>query len=114
MTVTKGFLRIYTWYSDPSRISQYGALCPGCGVEHRFRVDAERYPDAWTFNGDFERPSFHPSMGSNLRGQYPELPRCHSFLENGRWRFLEDSSHKLAGRIVEMVPFPPTEFPPCP
>lgn len=31
---------------------------------------------------------------------------CHSFLREGRWEFLSDSGHHLAGQTVDMVPLP--------
>lgn len=31
---------------------------------------------------------------------------CHSFLRAGRWEFLGDSAHQLAGQTVDMVPLP--------
>lgn len=31
---------------------------------------------------------------------------CHSFLRAGRWEFLSDSAHALAGQTVDMVPLP--------
>ena len=31
---------------------------------------------------------------------------CHSFVRNGKWEFLGDSAHKLAGQTISMVPLP--------
>lgn len=31
---------------------------------------------------------------------------CHSFLRNGVWQFLPDSTHQLAGQNFDMVPLP--------
>lgn len=40
-------------------------------------------------------------------GQDPAYGNCHSYLENGKWRFLGDSAHSLAGQEnVPMVPLP--------
>lgn len=36
----------------------------------------------------------------------PNRGNCHSFLRQGRWEFLGDSAHKLAGQTVEMIPLP--------
>ena len=36
----------------------------------------------------------------------PAWGPCHSFLRGGRWQFLSDSAHKLAGKTVDMVPLP--------
>jgi hypothetical protein len=36
----------------------------------------------------------------------PAWGSCHSFLRAGRWEFLSDSAHQLAGQTVDMVPLP--------
>lgn len=36
----------------------------------------------------------------------PAYGPCHSFLKAGRWEFLSDSAHRLAGQTVDMVPLP--------
>lgn len=36
----------------------------------------------------------------------PAWGSCHSFLRSGRWEFLSDSAHRLAGQTVDMVPLP--------
>lgn len=36
----------------------------------------------------------------------PSHGNCHSFLRAGRWEFLSDSAHHLAGQTVDMVPLP--------
>ena len=36
----------------------------------------------------------------------PEYRRCHSYLRNGKWEFLENCAHDMAGQVVDMVPYP--------
>jgi hypothetical protein len=36
----------------------------------------------------------------------PAWGNCHSFLRDGRWQFLGDSAHSLAGQTVNMIPLP--------
>ena len=36
----------------------------------------------------------------------PAFGPCHSFLRDGRWEFLNDSAHHLAGQTVDMVDLP--------
>jgi hypothetical protein len=43
---------------------------------------------------------------SNPHAVEPAWGNCHSFLRNGRWEFLGDSQHALAGQTVDMVPLP--------
>lgn len=77
--------------------------CPGCGYDHYFRVEAgSSGGTVWRWNGDRERPTFSPSLGVNM--QMPQH-RCHSFVEDGRIRFLNDSFHELAGQTVDLPPF---------
>lgn len=80
-------------------------LCPACGNGHRFEVGR------WSFNGDHQRPTFSPSMLVRV-GPMPTVPVgrpdagkvhvCHSFVENGQIRFLEDCTHELAGQTVPL------------
>lgn len=40
----------------------------------------------------------------------PAWGPCHSFLRAGRWEFLSDSAHHLAGQTVDMVPLPSSHY----
>jgi hypothetical protein len=57
----------------------------------------------WGWDGNLEAPTLSPSILQHGSGN---LPQCHSFLKNGRWEFLSDYTHKLAGQTVDMVPLP--------
>ena len=87
--------------------------CPGCNDNHQISVGT------WTFNGDFERPTFSPSLlvyGNQWpRDEYPEYFKeehagvapggdtvCHSFVTDGRIQFLGDCTHTLAGQTVDL------------
>ncbi len=70
----------------------FAAFCPGCEGYHSF-------DSRWEFNWDFDKPTFSPSLLVN--GSDPES-RCHSFVRDGAWIFLEDSCHGLRGQRVEM------------
>jgi hypothetical protein len=72
--------------------------CPACKMGHLF-------DDRWQFNGDMERPTFTPSMLSNGREDAvvnEAVPRCHSYVTDGRIEFLADSTHALAGQTVPL------------
>lgn len=78
----------------------YNAYCPGCETYHLF-------DGRWQFNGDFNKPTFTPSLvvnesESTLLSTGVQDGRCHSFVTDGVWRFLVDSTHELRGRKVEM------------
>lgn len=69
----------------------YAAYCPACEEYHIFDL-------RWKFNGDFNSPTFTPSMlVTDERNGV-----CHSFIVNGEWRYLSDCSHSLAGCVAGM------------
>ena len=87
--------------------------CPGCRSGHTIVVDA---PNGWTWDGDRERPTISPSIlahGVRRADGTIYRPQCHSFVRAGRWEFLTDSEHDLAGQTVDVQPFPEDwTFPP--
>ena len=65
--------------------------CPGCGMSHLF-------DDRWEFNDDLENPTFSPSM----LAKWPPDNVCHSFVRDGKIQFLNDCTHDLKGKTVEL------------
>ncbi len=81
----------------------YNHMCPGCGYEHWIPVDRPgRNGHRWTFDGDVEKPSFHPSINYSRGLQEGGTHRCHYWLKRGVIQFLPDSTHALAGRVVDL------------
>lgn len=94
--------------------------CPGCDMAHRPMIvgahgdvplshDGSGSGPVWDWNGrDDEGFGISPSL--LVRGGTPGPAGgegvCHSFLKNGLWEFLGDSTHALAGQTVPMVPLP--------
>lgn len=83
--------------------------CPGCEEAHRPRAalpDGSR-PDSarpyWEWNGATDE-TFTISPSLLVRGAGNSV--CHSFIRGGRWEFLSDCTHALAGQTVPMVPVP--------
>lgn len=79
----------------------WGFHCPGCKCGHRFFKDGR-----WQFNGDYEKPTFSPSL---LNTHLPNDARtkglrCHLFVRDGMIQFLGDCTHELAGKTVPVVP----------
>lgn len=74
--------------------------CPGCKRRHPFRTQGSG--PKWRFNGDLLRPTFTPSLLCNRHS--PE-DRCHSFVTDGRIRFLADCHHELAGQTIDLLPY---------
>lgn len=80
--------------------------CPGCQDQHTISVKG---PKAWSFNGNEEKPTFHPSILVYEQppfGDWKGQPRCHSSVTDGVISFLPDSSHALAGQSVPLPPPP--------
>jgi hypothetical protein len=97
---------------------RYLFYCDGCKCHHFVS-------DRWTFNGNFESPTFSPSI--LVRGteytkkgwdEYDEWTRtkimppsgkfetkptvCHSFVRDGKIEYLSDCTHELAEQTVEL------------
>lgn len=77
------------------RRTKYEFYCPGCEEKHV--ID-----DRWSFNGNTDAPTFGPSVNRQLN--LPDGPKtiCHSFIKDGKIRFLNDCTHDLAGQTVEL------------
>lgn len=78
-------------------------MCPGCSRTHPYTV---RHPDpkfpTWEFNGNFERPTFTPSLMCNRGG--PQ--QCHLYVKDGWIEYQGDCWHDLAGQRIPMVELP--------
>lgn len=77
--------------------------CPGCDQRHMVGP-------GWSFNGDYDRPTFSPSIHilADVEVAAPMRMRptlCHSFVTDGRIQFLGDCAHALAGQTVDLHPF---------
>lgn len=81
--------------------------CPGCDASVMIPVKGptgDMPPGTnWDWNGSTERPTFDPSILQHKSGS---RPLCHSYVRDGRWQFLSDCEHSLAGQTVDMVPLP--------
>ena len=83
--------------------------CPACGYGHLFRTVPHENLPVWTFNGDRDKPTFSPSMLVNSRTHVtnPDAILCHSFVRDGKFEFLSDCSHAMAGKTVEIAEVDP-------
>ena len=106
----KGMLRESHFHGGGGVVASLAALCPACGFEHVFGVDLEEHgkwgddSPIWEFDGNYESPTFSPSMLSNKDRADKHHPLCHSYLQKGTWRFLDDCTHDMPGSYVPMVP----------
>ena len=90
--------------------------CPGCREIHLI-------PGTWTFNGNYNSPSFSPSVkisgvkrviengewvgGWQTDSNSNPIPYvCHYFLHAGQLNYCADSTHALAGQTVPLPDLP--------
>lgn len=74
--------------------------CPGCKSYHGVWTEKPNSRGGkWSFNGDFIRPTFQPSI---LVHEGERTPRCHSYVTDGQIQFLDDCGHALAGKTVRI------------
>lgn len=92
--------------------------CPGCKSRHTIMVSPSRPgTPVWSWNGSKDSPTFRPSIlvrgtvpitddeaGRIMAGEtiIPESYLCHSFVTDGKIRFLNDCTHPLAGQTVDL------------
>lgn len=86
--------------------------CPGCRELHGVWLKNFPNPNGawWYWNGSKELPTFTPSVlvhGSVNAGRMV-IPRCHSYVRDGRIQFLSDCEHDKAGQTV-MLPKNPLD-----
>lgn len=94
--------------------------CPGCKESHMIRARQPGETRGWGFNGDYDRPTFDPSVlvKGVRRMSEEEYQRCmageqitteptvcHSLIGDGQIKFLSDCTHALAGQTVPLAPF---------
>ena len=80
--------------------------CPGCQDMHG--IWTEKPNDLtgarWSWNGSYTKPTFKPSIFSNKGRTNPTMPACHSYVIDGKIKFLNDCTHELAGKTVDLQP----------
>jgi hypothetical protein len=90
---TQGKLGVLT--DSTGKFSSYAIYCPGCKMIHQIN------PNVWSFDGDFENPTFsHSVLVEYPWGENREWKRCHSYIEDGKIRFLNDCTHEYAGETL--------------
>ncbi len=95
-----------------SHDKDYLYWCPGCGDAHTIPATlAPKQEKFWEFNGNFESPTFSPSVrhyciipeGEKNPGQ---RTTCHYFIQGGMIVYQNDCEHKLSGKTVPMENIP--------
>jgi hypothetical protein len=84
--------------------------CPACDEPHGPKVKPLKDPGSWTWNGSLQNPTFSPSLlvrWSGVVDGKEVLRVCHSYVEEGRIRYLNDCTHALKGQAVELPAWNP-------
>jgi len=109
---------VITEFKDKDgNIIGYHFFCEGCETYHGVWTNQrnEVTNAKWSFNGDKVKPTFNPS----ILVRYVKTPKnpktdktgriegckdmvCHSFIRDGQIQYLNDCTHKLAGKTVEL------------
>jgi len=95
--------------------------CPGCKAPHGIYVE-KAHPKTkakWTFDGNQEQPTFHPSIHCyTTNGHWSDKPphewvegpkrttTCHYFIKKGVLEYCADSPHELSGKKVPLPDYP--------
>jgi len=69
--------------------------CPGCDDLHSVN-------QKWDWNGNKEAPTLSPSVLVTYKSEGEIVAICHSFVVDGKFQYLSDCTHKLAGQTVEI------------
>lgn len=99
--------------NQEGEVYAYAFYCKGCGHHHSF------HKEKWWFNGDFDRPTFTPSLLVKYKErlsqeQYDRIMKgedvshelrnmvCHSFVTDGKIRYLGDCTHDYKNKTIEL------------
>ena len=83
-----------------------GFWCPGCDGVHVVTLKRQDGSPMWSWDDNVDAPTFSPSI---LVTYDPDKSRCHSFVRAGKIEFLNDSTHALAGKTVDIPDWPYAE-----
>lgn len=78
----------------------YAFWCGGCGMHHVIRTD-ENIKSHHKFNNNIEHPTIEPSIKVEI--PHPEGNHiCHSYITNGIIKYLNDCTHHLKGKELDL------------
>src|SRR5687768_11526780 len=91
-------IKVVTYYD---KTIHHWYKCPGCGYEHAFSAKVHQ------FNGDLNNPTVTPSL---LQSNPQHHHTCHSYITDGKIKFLDDCWHALKGKTVELPEYSEEEL----
>lgn len=79
-------------------------FCPGCNKVHAVNINdsEDQTKVCWKWNKSLEKPTLSPSL---LVKRWDGVV-CHSFVKDGMIHFLNDCTHELRGKTVELPDYP--------
>lgn len=89
-----------------NRLIGYAIECPACKNGHLFytEIPNPRNGAKWVMTGTLESPTFSPSIVVTCDSCNNGLKQvCHSFVEDGHIRYLDDCTHEFRGKRVRLV-----------
>lgn len=91
-------------FIDGDGAEGYHFHCEGCNSSHA--VYTKGHKTKWGFNDNEERPTFTPSILARwTEGIEEKKMVCHSFVTDGKIKYLNDCTHHLKGQTVELLDF---------
>lgn len=100
-------MRVHT--TSPAGNIDYSFMCPACKDVHTLPVKRNTDGPRWSFDGNAEAPTFTPSVRYSIhygRGTSKPPYICHLWVRAGKLDYCSDSTHGLAGQLVDMPDFP--------
>ena len=88
-------------YAEEAYKGAYSFFCPGCQTTHVVWTDKNDNIPTWDFNGDIESPTVSPSIKVVMPIKDKENI-CHSFIRNGQIEYLNDCTHELRGKTIDL------------
>ena len=100
------------WSSTTERGVTCYHYCPACKQLHGIRTEGPI--PLWTWNGDFEKPTFQPSVRNftTYDDEGEPLPKgqdrtlCHYYVKNGNIEYCGDNPHALNEQTVPLPEIP--------
>jgi hypothetical protein len=87
--------------------------CPGCGSGHSIPATLPpKQEKAWLFDGNFECPTFSPSVRhfytipKGEKNEDSEVTTCHYHIKKGKIEYCNDCKHALNGQAVPLQDIP--------
>lgn len=101
-------------YKDNKKYLVY--FCPGCKDLVTIPVTIgknqnQKVVSHWLFDGNYDSPTLHPSILQRHTPHKGQPHVCHHFVRSGKIQFLDDCTHELKGKTVDLPDIPERYLP---